>query len=97
MDGIRGSEQPPVYHERDPAGAGADAADPDRAGTARLFMLVQEDTDDNDVPVRDVVAYGMALPGGHVLTVHPSGRGISNWRSPESASRRLDSELVWLR
>jgi hypothetical protein len=57
---------------------------------ARMFALVQEYDDEDEQPVREIVAYGMAL------TVPPSGAGLSKWQSPDSASRRTGAELVWL-
>lgn len=98
MEGIRRSGRPSVPHGDEPESriAAAEVAEPAGGRVARLFALVQEFDDDNDRPVREVVAYGMALPSGHTMTVTPSGAGIHTWQSPHSASRRLGSELVWL-
>jgi len=69
---------------------------PPHGQTARSFALVQEADDDDGTPVREVAAYGTALPDGRVATLGPSGMSIYFWQSPESASRRLDSEPVRL-
>ncbi|MEV4753449.1 hypothetical protein AB0K21_44505 [Streptosporangium sp. NPDC049248] len=53
----------------------------------RMFALVQDFT--------EVVAYGLALPGGTATTVGANGRGFGLWASPRSAARRLHSDLVW--
>lgn len=99
MEGIHRSEQPPVCHgdERDENRAAvAEVVALGGGWVARLFALVRERDDDHDLPVREIAAYGMALPDGRVMTAWPSGSGVCMWRSPESASRRLGSELVWL-
>ncbi|MFC5749359.1 hypothetical protein [Actinomadura rugatobispora] len=94
MDGIHESEPSFVYHVDDRAAA--EVAELAGGAVARMFALVQEYDDDNEQPVREVVAYGMELPGGLVMTVPPSGAGLSKWQSPDSASRRTGAELVWL-
>ena len=86
MDDVHGSELPPVYH----------AAEVGMNGPPRLFVLVQEDLDENDAVVREVVAYGIELPNGSAATVPVRGNGFGRWISPQSASRRLCSDLVWL-
>jgi hypothetical protein len=55
-----------------------------------------EPADRSGVAVREVVAYGIALPNGSVATVGASGRGFAQWASLDSASERMCSELVWL-
>jgi hypothetical protein len=92
MDDIHQSEHSPVYHERD--------ADTNRqelwtGRPPRLFVLVQE-FDEHDAVVQEVVAYGIALPDGSAATISPQGWSSGRWRSPESASRRLCSDLLWL-
>ncbi|MFI0373300.1 hypothetical protein ACH35V_36035 [Actinomadura sp. 1N219] len=86
MDDVHESELMPVYH----------AAREGTSEVPRLFMLVREDLDEDDEVVREVVAYGIALPGGAAATVAARGSGFGRWISPESASRRLCSELVWV-
>ena len=44
----------------------------------------------------EVVAYGIVMPDGSAATVPLGGRGLGWWCTPESASRRMFSELVWL-
>ncbi|QFG25016.1 hypothetical protein [Actinomadura sp. WMMB 499] len=85
MDDIHESELPTVYH----------ALEVDERDVPRLFLLVQEDLDDADAVVREVVAYGIALPDGAAATVSLRGSGFGRWLSPESAARRLRAELVW--
>ncbi|GAA3086541.1 hypothetical protein [Streptosporangium carneum] len=60
----------------------------------RMFALVQG-CDDEEVAT-EVVAYGLALPGGAATTVGANGHGFGLWRSPHSAAWRLRSDLVWL-
>ncbi|TYB46728.1 hypothetical protein [Actinomadura chibensis] len=86
MDDVHESEQTPVYH----------AVDAGTSEAPRLFVLVQEDLDEDYAVIREVVAYGIALPGGAAATVFARGGGFGRWISPESASRRLHSELVWV-
>ncbi|TDC41780.1 hypothetical protein E1281_36985 [Actinomadura sp. KC345] len=92
MDDVHESEQLTVYH----------AAEAERvvalAGGAvpRLFALVREDVGEDDAVVEEVVAYGVALPDGSAATIPPSGQGFGRWLTPQSASRRMLSELVWL-
>lgn len=86
MDDVHEAELTPVYH----------AADVGTSEAPRLFVLVQEGVDEDDVVVREVVAYGIALPGGAAATVPARGNGFGRWISPETASRRLCSELVWV-
>jgi hypothetical protein len=59
----------------------------------KLFALVQE-FDEEDAVVREIVAYGIAMPDGSAATC--KGPTFARWQSAESASRRLCSELVWL-
>ncbi|WP_433376949.1 hypothetical protein [Streptosporangium sp. CA-115845] len=60
----------------------------------RMFVLVQDFTE-NEGSHPEVVAYGLALPGGTATTVGTNGRGFGLWTSPRSAARRLHSDLVW--
>ncbi len=60
----------------------------------RMFALVQGC--DNEETVAEVVAYGLALPGGTATTVGANGHGFGLWRSADSAAWRLHSDLVWL-
>ena len=87
MDGVHGSEQSSVYHAGD---AGTSAC-----GHPRAFVLVREELDADDSVVREVVAYGIALPDGGAATVPAEGCSFGRWLSPESAARRLDAEVVW--
>jgi hypothetical protein len=64
--------------------------------TPRLFVLVREESGENDAVVDEVVAYGIAMPDGSAATVPPGGRGFGRWLTPESASRRMCSKVVWL-
>ena len=45
---------------------------------------------------REVMAYGIALPNGSATTVSTAGSEWASWRSPDSASWRMCSDLVWL-
>ena len=54
------------------------------------------DPGEGDAVVDEVVAYGIVMPDGSAATVPISGRGFGRWLTPESASRRMQSELVWL-
>lgn len=65
-------------------------------GPPRLFALIHESDDENDRLVREVRAYGIALPGGSAATVGATGSGWGHWRSADSASWRTGSDLVWL-
>lgn len=85
MDDVHESEQSSVYHATDGEGR-----------APRLFILVREDFDEDDVVVREVVAYGIALPDGAAATIPAKGNGFGRWISPQSASRRLHSDLVWI-
>lgn len=96
MDGIHKSELSSVYHEAVPDD-GALAEELWEGNPPRLFALVQEDYGEDDSVIHEVVAYGIALPSGSATTFLASGEGIGRWISPESASRRLDSELIWVR
>jgi hypothetical protein len=103
MDGVHESERTSVYHVPD-----LDTTpDPDDEALVlvagrrpRLFVLVQDVVEiEDEVAVtltREVVAYGIALPDGAAATVSATGQAFGRWQSPESASRRLSSELVWL-
>jgi len=93
MDGVHDTERPPVYHELE---LGAIVAELWPGGPPRLFALVWEGDDENDQIVREVTAYGIALPNGSATTVGPAGSGWANWRSANSACWRMDSDLVWL-
>ncbi|MFG2090425.1 MULTISPECIES: hypothetical protein [unclassified Spirillospora] len=92
MDDVHESELPTVYH--------ADVAEWAVAlggGVApRLFALVREVLGEDDAVLEEVVAYGIVLPDGSAATVPLSGRGFGRWLTPESASRRMVSDLVWL-
>lgn len=89
---VPGLGRPPVRHEEGRAAAAGLGG----GRVARLFALVREADDDDGTPVREITAYGMALPDGRVMTTEASGTGVYFWQSPESASRRMDSELIWL-
>lgn len=99
MDAVHKSELSSVYHveepDMNPSGAALVArlcgGDP-----PRLFALVREDFDENDAAVREIVGYGIALPNGSAATIPTTGQGYARWISPESASRRLCSDLIWL-
>ncbi|MEV7011031.1 hypothetical protein [Streptosporangium sp. NPDC051022] len=60
----------------------------------RMFALVRGG--DDEETVAEVVAYGLALPGGTATTVGANGHGFGLWRSADSAAWRLHSDLVWL-
>ncbi|TDD89291.1 hypothetical protein E1293_04965 [Actinomadura darangshiensis] len=94
MDDVHESELLPVYHAEVAEWAVALAG-----GVApRLFMLVREDfgEDDDAVVTEEVLAFGIVMPDGSAATVPLSGRGFGRWLTPESASRRTSSDLVWL-
>lgn len=92
MDDVHESEQLPVYHAE-----GAEWVAALTGGVVpRLFALVREDYGEDDAVVEEVVAYGIALPNGSAATVPAQGSGFGRWISPQSASRRLCSDLVWL-
>lgn len=86
MDDVHESELTPVYH----------AVDVETSEAPRLFVLVQEGFYEDGAAVRVVVAYGIALPDGAAATVFARGHGFARWISPESASRRTHSDLVWV-
>ncbi|WP_440104274.1 hypothetical protein [Streptosporangium sp. H16] len=65
-------------------------------GLPRAFALVQEFGDHEGEGVAEVVAYGLALPGGEAATVGVTARGFGSWQSADSAAYRLRSDLVWL-
>ncbi|MBE1534381.1 hypothetical protein [Actinomadura algeriensis] len=87
MDGVHGSEQSSVYHGEGPGTSGG--------GRPRAFVLVREGLDADDAVVREIVAYGIALPDGGAATVPAEGCSFGRWISPESAARRLDAEVDW--
>ncbi|TDC73667.1 hypothetical protein [Actinomadura sp. 7K507] len=91
MDDVHEPELLTVYHA-DEAEVVALAG----GAAPRLFALVREDYGEDDAVVEEVVAYGVALPDGSAATVPLSGRGLGRWLTPQSASRRMLSELVWL-
>jgi hypothetical protein len=93
MDGVHDTERLPVYHDPE---LGAIVAELWPGGPPRLFALVYEGDDENDQIVREVMAYGIALPNGSAATVGAAGSGWGRWRSACSASRRTGSDLVWL-
>ncbi|REE98732.1 hypothetical protein [Thermomonospora umbrina] len=98
MEGVHESEPSSVYHAHDAQVNPAAVAEVVAlgGGAARMFALVQEWGDEGEPVMREVVAYGMELPGGRAMTVSPSGSGLGCWRTPQSACRRLASDLVWL-
>lgn len=55
-----------------------------------------EDDQENDRTVREVMAYGIELPDGAAATVGVAMPGGGRWLSADSASRRMNSDLVWL-
>ncbi|MEV8631818.1 hypothetical protein AB0395_09190 [Streptosporangium sp. NPDC051023] len=60
----------------------------------RMFALVQGG--DDEETVAEVVAYGLALPGGMATTVGTNGHGFGLWLSADSAAWRLRSDLIRL-
>ncbi|MEU8039648.1 hypothetical protein [Streptosporangium sp. NPDC049078] len=107
MEHFDGSNHPTVYHgtgSQKAANGSTGDTFPGKIGTTRedvralagglprVFALVQEFGED----VPEVVAYGLALPGGEVATVGVTARGFGSWRSADSAAYRLHSDLVWL-
>ncbi|MEU8207060.1 hypothetical protein [Streptosporangium sp. NPDC049046] len=109
MEHFNGSDNPTVYHGASSweSATGSDGYalpngidhGPTRedvralaGGLPRVFALVQEFGED----VPEVVAYGLALPGGEAATVGVTARGFGSWRSADSAAYRLHSDLVWL-
>lgn len=94
MDDVHESERLPVYH--DPR-TDALVAELWPAGPPRLFALVDEDEDENDEVVREVMAYGIALPDGAATTVGATGVGWASWLSADSAFEWMGgSDLIWL-
>ncbi|MFD0857290.1 hypothetical protein ACFQ07_34115 [Actinomadura adrarensis] len=93
MEGVQESEHASVYHDPEMSAVVAECCGGEMP---RLFALVREFDDENDQPVREVVAYGIALPNGGAATVGASGRQFGKWASPDAASLRMNSELVWL-
>jgi hypothetical protein len=68
-------------------------------GLPRMFALIQEfgeDSGDSGEIVTEVVAYGLALPGGTAVTIGVTHQGFGRWMSAHSAASRLCSDLVWL-
>lgn len=102
MDGVHESERTSVYHvpDLDTTPEHDDAPLVLAGRRPRLFVLVQDVVESEDeAEVRlmpEVVAYGIALPDGAAATVSATGRDFGRWQSPESASRWLSSELVWV-
>lgn len=92
MDDVHESEQSPVYH----ADVAEWAVELGGGVAPRLFALVREDPGEGDAVVDAIVAYGIVMPDGSAVTVPIGGRGFGRWLTPESASRRMRSELVWL-
>lgn len=90
MDDVHETGQPPVYHVPETA---AIVAELWPAGPPRLFALVQAYEGEDEQVVRQVMAYGIELPGGGAATV---GRISGRWRSADSAASRLYSDLLWL-
>ncbi|MEV8631799.1 hypothetical protein AB0395_09095 [Streptosporangium sp. NPDC051023] len=64
----------------------------------RMFALAQgfDEGDEEEESPTEVVAYGLALPGGATTTVGANGHGFGLWNSASSAARRLHSDLAWL-
>lgn len=89
MDDIHGTERTSVYHAHE---TDAIVAELWPAGPPRLFALIQEDEDEDEV-VRQVAAYGIELPDGEAATF---GTVRGRWCSADSASYRTDSNVLWL-
>ncbi|MGC5011882.1 hypothetical protein ACLQ2R_14050 [Streptosporangium sp. DT93] len=111
MEHFNGSDHPTVYHGAYPpevangsdsnvfhehAGLTKEDVRALAGGLPRVFALVQEFGDHDEEGVAEVVAYGLALPGGEAATVGVTARGFGSWRSADSAAHRLRSDLVWL-
>ncbi|WP_329429270.1 hypothetical protein OG339_10735 [Streptosporangium sp. NBC_01495] len=111
MEHFNGSDHSTVYHgtSSSEAATGSEGdAFPENAGPTRedvralagglprVFALVQEFGDHDGDGIAEVVAYGLALPGGEAATVGVTARGFGSWRSADSAAYRLHSDLVWL-
>ena len=97
MDDAHGTERVPVYHDPERRAMMAELWP---GGPPRLFALVQEDEHEDehedDRTVREVMAYGIELPDGAAATVGVAMPGWGRWLSADSASRRMNSDLVWL-
>ncbi|MEU8379700.1 hypothetical protein [Streptosporangium sp. NPDC048865] len=63
-------------------------------GLPHVFAPVQEFTDHDREGAAEVVAYGLALPGGEAATVGVTCRGFGTWRSADSTAHRLRSDPV---
>lgn len=92
MDDVHESELPTVYH----AEVAEWVVELGGGAAPRMFALVREDAGEDDSVAEKIVAYGIALPDGSAATVSAGGSGFARWLTPESASRRTFSELVWL-
>ncbi|GAA4240777.1 hypothetical protein GCM10022254_66830 [Actinomadura meridiana] len=92
MDDIQESELMPVYH----ADVAKWAVELGGGVAPRLFALVREDLGEGDAVLDELVAYGIVMPDGSAATVPLSGHWFARWLTPESASRRMGSEVVWL-
>ncbi|GAA4185401.1 hypothetical protein GCM10022252_15730 [Streptosporangium oxazolinicum] len=102
--------QPSAHHDQGFGGHLVRDTNPEHAYEAtrmptgdlpRMFALVQEfyedDEGEEDVEsFTEVVAYGLALPGGTVATVAANGSEFGRWTSAHNAARRLHTDLVWL-
>lgn len=101
MEHRTGSKQSPARHapdfdERCPQSTDPECAHTPAGDLPRMFALVQEFYEDDGESFTEVVAYGLALPGGTAATVGATGHGFGRWTSAHSAARRLHSDLVWL-
>lgn len=106
MEHHAGSDQPsvcngPDFGERCPRNTDPECAHALTGDLPRMFALVQEfyeedEGEEDGESVTEVVAYGLALPGGTVATVGANGNEFGRWTSAHSAARRLHSDLVWL-
>ncbi|MFF5107856.1 hypothetical protein [Streptosporangium sp. NPDC000509] len=99
MEHHPGSDQPSACHNPDfgehyPREVALERAYTLTGDLPRMFALVQ-DFAESEESHPEVVAYGLALPGGTATTVGANGRGFGLWASPRSAARRLHSDLVW--